>query len=269
MAASAIYLVLPVAIGIVAGFFLAYQYGDDAGIDTYAPAKGKQPVEDGAPPGLFAGQHQLVQGSPMLTESLLISGGSPALGSPNAPVTMVEWGDYQCTYCHLFHKGTLNHTISKYIDAGEVRLVFKDFALNGPDSVLAAEASHCAADQSEYWAYHDALYRNWGGENTGWVTRESLGAYADTVGLDPAEFEECMDSQKYKQKVLRLYESGQEIGIDATPSFVVFGDTYAIKIRGNQPSEVFVDAIESLLQASSSGGSAAEGAGAVQSDDGA
>ena len=65
-----------------------------------------------------------------------------------------------------------------------MRLVFKDFALNGPDSALAAEASRCAAEQSRYWEYHDVLYRNWGGERTGWITAKALAAFAGSAGLD-------------------------------------------------------------------------------------
>lgn len=181
-----------------------------------------------------------------LTAKSLRAGGSPHLGSPAAPVTIVEYGDYQCTFCYRFHQTTLKTLESEYIDTGRASLIFKDFALNGPGSVLAAQASHCAGDQGMYWRYHDELYDNWGGEMTGWVTRDALGGFAEAVGLDPGEFDGCMDDQKYRRLVLDAYEEGQRIGIDATPSFLVFNDETVVKIRGNQPLDVFVKTIEGM-----------------------
>ncbi len=176
----------------------------------------------------------------------LSEGGSPILGDSDAPITILEWGDYQCTYCFKFHQGTRNIIQQDFIDTGRVKMVFKDFALNGPDSVLAAEASYCAGDQQKYWQYHDELYKNWAGENTGWVNRDSLAGFADTIELNPDEFIECLDEHKYQDKVRMLYESGQEIGIDATPSFIIFNDKDFVKIRGNQPLEVFLRAFDEL-----------------------
>jgi protein-disulfide isomerase len=113
-------------------------------------------------------------------------------------------------------------------------------------SKLAAEASYCAQDQEKYWEYHNELYKNWGGERTGWITRDSLDKFANTVNLDLALFNECLDNQKYQNKVISLHEFGKEIGIDATPSFLVFNDEKIIKIRGNQPLEVFLKTFDEL-----------------------
>ena len=176
----------------------------------------------------------------LLTITKLIEDGSPILGNSNAPITILEWGDYQCTYCYKFHQETLDVIQEDFIKTGKVKLVFKDFPLNGPDSLLAGEASYCANDQGKYWQYHDELYKNWGGERTGWITRESLDRFANTVGLDLEEFNKCIDEHKYQDKVEGLYEFGRSVGIDATPSFLVFNDEKIIKIRGNQPLEVFL-----------------------------
>jgi protein-disulfide isomerase len=176
------YLVIPVIIGILSGAFIA-----------------------------FYPQEQ--QSEEVLTKSKLIQGGSPILGNPSAPITILEWGDYQCTFCYRFHDTTLNTLEIDYIQTGKVNLVFKDFPLNGPDSVLAAEASYCANDQGKYWEYHDELYKNWGGEKTGWITDWSLNAFGSTVGLDLEKFNQCLDEDKYKDKVESLYSFGQEIGI--------------------------------------------------------
>ncbi len=178
--------------------------------------------------------------SEKLTSTKLIENGSPFMGNINAPITIVEWGDYQCTFCYKFHQNTLDIINEDFIKTGKVKIIFKDFPLNGLDSKLAAEASYCAQDQEKYWKYHDELFKNWGGERTGWITRESLDKFAETVDLDLKKFNKCLDDHKYENKVDLLYEFGKEIGIDATPSFLIFDDQKMIKIRGNQPLEVFL-----------------------------
>jgi len=175
-----------------------------------------------------------------LTSTKLIENGSPFMGNPNAPITILEWGDYQCTFCYKFHQNTLDIINEDFIKTGKVKIIFKDFPLNGLDSKLAAEASYCAQDQEKYWKYHDELYKNWEGERTGWITRESLTKFAEIVEIDVEKFNKCLDDHKYENKVNLLYEFGKEIGIDATPSFLVFNDQKMIKIRGNQPLEVFL-----------------------------
>ena len=184
--------------------------------------------------------------SRLLTVSKLIESGSPIMGNSNAPITILEWGDYQCTFCYKFHQNTLDIINEDYIKTGKIKLVFRDFPLNGPDSVLAAEAAYCADDQGKYWTYHDELYDNWGGERTGWITRESLDIFAIAVNLDLEDFNNCLDVHKYKDRVNAHYEFGREIGIDATPSFLVFNDHKIIKIRGNQPLEVFLKTFDEL-----------------------
>jgi len=184
--------------------------------------------------------------SEIITPAKLIENGSPFLGNPDAPITILEWGDYQCTFCYKFHQNTLKIIDEDYIKTGKVKMVFKDFPLNGPDSKLAAEASYCAQDQQKYWQYHDELYRNWGGERTGWITREALSEFAQTVNLDIEKFNECLDDSKHESKVNSLYEFGNNIGVDATPSFLVFNDQEIIKIRGNQPLEVFLKTFDKL-----------------------
>ena len=208
-------LIIPIIIGITAGAFLSF----------YPETESK---------------------SNPLTVSKLIEGGSPIMGNHDAPITILEWGDYQCTFCYKFHQNTLDIINEDFIKTGKVNLVFKDFPLNGPDSLLAAEAAYCAEDQEKYWQYHDELYKNWGGEKTGWITRESLDEFAMTVSLDLDKFNKCLDEHKYQNKVNLIHEFGKEIGIDATPSFLVFNGEKIIKIRGNQPLEVFLKTFDEL-----------------------
>lgn len=208
-------LIIPILIGVISGAFIAFY---------------TEPEKEGE----------------TLTKTKLIEDGSPILGDPSAPITILEWGDYQCTFCYRFHDTTLDTLQRDYIFSGKVNLVFKDFPLNGPDSVLAAEASYCAGDQGKYWQYHNELYKNWGGEKTGWITRWSLNAFGTTVGLDLEKFNQCIDEHKYQQRVNQLYDFGKEIGIDATPSFLIFNEEKIIKIRGNQPLESFLKTFDGL-----------------------
>ena len=186
----------------------------------------------------------------LLTAQKLVRNGSPIVGNPNAPITILEWGDFQCTFCYRFHESSLDIIQREYIETGIANLVFKDFPLNGPDSVLAAEAAYCAEDQGKYWSYHDELYANWAGERTGWITDDSLNQFAITADLDIEKFNSCLDDHKYRQRVLDLEQFGREIGIDATPSFLIFNDEKIVKITGNQPIDVFRKVIDGLSNTS-------------------
>lgn len=197
-------------------------------------------------PGLFSAPDGDAMPPPpplLMAASALSSGGSPPLGDPSAPVTILEWGDYQCTYCYRFHQETLGAIREKYVETGRAKLIFKDFPLNGPDSALAAEASHCAAEQGMYWEYHDALYGSWGGERTGWITRASLERIAGEAGLDAGRLTACLDEGAHRATVAALERDGAAIGVDATPSFFIFDGERFVKIRGNLPLETFEDAI--------------------------
>ena len=203
-----IYLAIPIVIGIIAGMFIAF----------YPESETE---------------------STLMTSSKLIENGSPILGNSDASITVLEWGDYQCTFCYKFHQNTLETIDDDFIKTGKVKLVFKDFPLNGPDSLLAAEASYCAEDQGKYWQYHDELYKNWGGERTGWITRDALDKFAITVNLDLEKFNACLDDHKYQNKVIAIHEFGKEIGIDATPSFLVFNDEKLSKLEETSLSKYF------------------------------
>ena len=196
--------------------------------------------------GFVVGYGTNSNNSETLTSKKLIENGSPIMGNIDAPITILEWGDYQCTYCYKFHQNTLNIINEEFIKTGKVKIIFKDFPLNGPDSKLAAEASYCAQDQQKYWEYHDELYKNWGGERTGWITREALTKFAQSTELNIEEFNKCLDVHKYQNKVDSIHNFGKEIGIDATPTFLVFNDEKIIKIRGNQPLEVFLKTFDEL-----------------------
>jgi len=182
-----------------------------------------------------------------LTITQLMENGSPIIGNQNAEISIVEFGDYQCTFCYKFHQNTLNNIKSDYIDSGKINYVYRDFPLNGSDSILAAEATHCANDQENYWHYHNLLFENWTGENTGWITMNSLTQFAVELDLDITEFKNCLTTHKYYQKIIDNENYAKKISINATPSFLIFNNEEVIRIIGAQKLDKFQTAIEQLI----------------------
>ena len=172
--------------------------------------------------------------------------GSTILGNSNAKISIVEFGDYQCTFCYKFHKDTMKQIVEKYVENGDVNFVYRDFPLNGESSIMASEASYCAQEQGKFWQYHDILYENWGGENTGWITNEVLLGFAKDTGLNLNEFNSCMNDSIYRQKVLNNEEFAKKINVDATPSFMIFNDKEIYRIVGAQPFERFEQVLQEL-----------------------
>ena len=172
--------------------------------------------------------------------------GSTILGNPDAKITVVEFGDYQCTFCYKFHNDVMKKINEKYIKLGDVNFVYKDFPLNGKPSILASEASYCAQQQDKFWAYHNMLYDNWGGENTGWITQNTLTDFAKKSGLNLEKFNSCIKNSEFRQKVLNNEQFAKEININATPSFLIFNDNEVYRIIGAQSFEQFEMAFQEL-----------------------
>ena len=166
------------------------------------------------------------------------------LGSMSAPVTMVEYGDYQCPFCELFYRNTWPALKSEYVDTGKVRFLFQDMAFLGPDSTSAAEGAHCAGEQYRFWEYHDYLYAHQGAENSGWAAIAQLNQFASDLGLDTTRFSVCLNSAEYLQEVKNETAGGYRQKIDATPGFLINGTI----VMGAQPLSTFEQAINSALQ---------------------
>jgi len=174
---------------------------------------------------------------------------APTLGRPDAPVTVVEFSDYQCPFCGRFFSTTLSTLKRDYIDAGKVRYVFRDYPLDQihPQARKAAEAAHCAGDQGKYWEMHDRLFQNQKA-----LTPPQLSEHARTLGLDGAAFDTCLTSGKHAGRVQKGLEDGLAAGVQGTPGFVIArtkpGDSVeGTPIRGAQPVEVFRRLIDQLL----------------------
>ena len=180
--------------------------------------------------------------------SVFTDNASPILGNPNAPITMVEFGDYQCTFCSKFFHETENSIITNYIKTGKVKILFKDYIILGQDSINAANAAHCANDQKLFWEYHSMLYNNWAGENTGWADLAHLHEFANTLGLDMDVFSTCMSDLKWNELVNLSSKDGQKLGVSGTPTFFVIDQNNdVIKIVGAQHYDVFKQIFDSVL----------------------
>ena len=140
----------------------------------------------------------------------------------------------------------INLSISSSFKFWKLKILFKDFTIIGPDSLSAAHIAHCVGEQGKFWEFHNTLYNNWGGENTGWITENVLQGFARDVGLNMDEFSQCLENSEYRQKVLDNEQFAREIGINATPSFLIFNDSELYRIIGAQPFDRFEQAIQEL-----------------------
>ncbi len=188
-------------------------------------------------------------GPPKITMNTFLANGSPILGDSDAPVTLVEFGDYQCHFCNVFFHSTEDNILENYVETGKVRMIFKDYNIIGPDSINASHGAHCADDQGLFWEYHDILYSNWTGENNGWASSENLVKFAQEIDLDMDEWSECMKNKPYSQLILASNEDAKNLGITGTPAFFVIGpDGKTTRIFGAQPYEVFENIFEIELK---------------------
>jgi protein-disulfide isomerase len=175
--------------------------------------------------------------------------GAPTLGRADAPVTVVEFSDYQCPFCQQHFATTLPALKTEYIDAGKVRYVFRDYPLDQlhPLARKAAEAAHCAGEQWNFWEMHDALFGH-----PGALTPPQLAEHARAIGLDAAKFGECLASGRHAARIQRGLADGAAAGVRGTPGFVIGktkpGDVVeGTPIRGAQPLEAFRQIIERTL----------------------
>ncbi len=237
MPSNKILVVIAIAVGVVIAGAAAVSFGSSPSNATESKSGDSNPD-----PNASRNQEIIAQ----LKTTTMAS--ASALGSSDALVTIVEFGDYQCTWCHRWHQSTKDSIVTDFVDKGKVRFLFKDFPINDladRASSMAAEASYCAADQGKYWEYHDELYDNWEGENTGWVTKASLRQFASSVGLDGQAFSECLDSGRHGDLVRQNYNLAVQAGLSATPSFIVLVDGETPKlIRGAHPYGTFQQVID-------------------------
>ena len=188
-------------------------------------------------------------GPEKITMDTFVSNGSPILGDPDAPITLVEFGDYQCHYCNVFFQSIEKDILKNYVDTGKVKIIFKDYNIIGEDSVKASQGAHCANDQGLFWEYHDILYSNWTGENNGWASGTNLTNFAEEISLDMKKWTECMMQQKHSQIILSSNEDARALELTGTPAFFVINSEGKVsKLFGAQPFEVFKKIFDNQLE---------------------
>ena len=179
-------------------------------------------------------------GPKKITMDTFLSNGSPILGDPDAPITLVEFGDYQCHYCNVFFQSIEKDIVKNYVDTGKVKIIFKDYNIIGEDSVKASQGAHCANDQGLFWEYHDILYSNWTGENNGWASSENLAIFAQQIGLNMNKWSECMNKGSHSQIILKSNDDARTLQLTGTPAFFIINSEGEVsKLFGAQPFEVF------------------------------
>jgi len=148
--------------------------------------------------------------------------GSPVLGNPSSPITMVLFGDFQCHFCGRFSRDTEPQINETYVQTGKINLVFKHFVTHGPDSMSAAIASQCANEQGKFWKFYELLYGNQGGENSGWASVDNLKKFASQIhGMNMGKFNSCLDNQKYKSRVDNDTAFAYKSGFQGTPTIII------------------------------------------------
>ncbi|MDN5866709.1 MAG: DsbA family protein [Candidatus Nitrosocosmicus sp.] len=163
---------------------------------------------------------------------------TPTLGNPNANITVIEFGDYQCIHCANFNKDQKDLLLSNYNQTGIAKFLFKDFPINDQNngmSTLAARATYCAAEQDKYWEYHDEIFRNHDNRQDGKIQRNDLDNYAKQVSIaDIEQFRNCLESNKYSDIVVENNRLAQQLNITSTPTFVVYSknDTQLTVVKG-------------------------------------
>jgi protein-disulfide isomerase len=174
--------------------------------------------------------------------------GSPVLGSESAPITIIEFGDYQCHQCFNWFHNTKDSIVENYINTGKANLVFVDLAFLGRDSPKAAAATYCAEEQGKYWEYHNLLYNTQEGIDSGWANTERLKAFAFSLGLDTELFDSCLDSGKFSKRVQFNINEAKKHGASGTPTFIIVNsDGQQQKLVGAQPYSVFQNVLEAMI----------------------
>ena len=177
-----------------------------------------------------------------ITTETFFENSSPILGNPNAEITLIEFGDYQCHFCNVYFHNTEHKIFENYVMTGKVNVIFKDYTIIGPDSVVAAHAAHCAGEQGKFWEFHHTLYNNWDGEETGWAGQEN--------DLDMNQFINCNNELKYQKLISDSNSDAKSLGITGTPAFYVISmkNQQVQTISGAQPYEVFEKIFNSMLE---------------------
>jgi protein-disulfide isomerase len=194
-------------------------------------------------------QQQQAQAAPQTPQNLTVKGDAIyVLGKSDAPLTLVEFTDYQCPFCGRFETTTFPAIKKNYIDTGKLRLIVRDLPLDGlhPFALKAAQSVHCAGDQGKFWEMKELVFKN---QNK--LDVDSLAGYAKDLALNGVTFKSCMADGKHLQEIGNQVRYAQSLGITGTPTFIL-GKTAGDSVEGRvivgaQPFEAFEAAIDEML----------------------
>jgi len=198
-------------------------------------------------------QEQLPTEQPQLPVKISIDD-DPIIGDPDAPITIVEFSDFQCPFCARFHIQTLPSILEEYIETGKVKLVFRDFPIQSihPNALPASVASECANEQGKFKEMHDKLFDN----QNEWNKQETVDAlslfsqYATEIQLDQETFDSCLTNGSYIEEIRNDLDDGRDYGVSGTPGFFVGNDQIGyVELKGAQPFESFKKIIDAQLDA--------------------
>jgi len=180
-------------------------------------------------------------GSGEIINMKALASDNPYLGIENAPITIVEFSDYECPFCERFYTQTLPSIKKAYIETGKVKFVYRDFPLSfHSQAEPAAIAANCAGDQEKYFQFHDKIFSNGG---AGGKSYSDYKKWAQELGLDMSKWEKCLNDPAQKQEIQTDINEGSAAGISGTPGFIINGKL----ISGAQPFSVFQQIIETEL----------------------
>jgi protein-disulfide isomerase len=189
-------------------------------------------------------------GSPVASDKVLLSMPEAyALGSVQAKVTLVEFTDYQCPFCNMFHTNTFPEIKKQFVDTGLVRFVSRDLPLEIHNQAFeAARAARCAGEQDRYWEVRD-----WLSSHPDQLTKEAIITAAKQAGADGPLFQACLESERHREDIRKDIADANAVGITGTPGFVIGrtsnGVLEGVKIVGAQPYEAFESKIKQQLSA--------------------
>jgi protein-disulfide isomerase len=209
-------------------------------------------IKDMLKAGAGAGAAQ-PSGVAAFKEQTISVGDSPYKGAKDATVTLIEYSDYQCPYCARNYREVMPALVEEYVDTGKLKFVMRENPIPSlhRNAMSASLAALCAGDQGKYWEMHDIMF-----DNQKTLDVANLRDFAEKIGTNLEEFNECLDSKKYEKRVAEDIKSGSNMGVSGTPAFVL-GLTdpndpdkaiLSVYIRGAQPLASFKQAIDGLLE---------------------
>jgi protein-disulfide isomerase len=199
-----------------------------------------------------AAPESVVQAKPAVASEAVVDMGAFALrgtnrkGDATAPITIVEFSDFQCPFCRRAADQVLPQLVRDYVDTGKATLIYKHTAFLGLESSWAAVAAECAADQNRFWDFHNLLFSRQNGENQGAFNKDKLLSFAKELDLDLAKFEPCLNNEQTLARVQADTQEGRQAGVTGTPTFFINGQ----KLAGAQSYDRFRAVIDSLLTTS-------------------